>query len=1080
MLTMDPKMSICSSEISHLTGRKSAVECVETIAEHLETQMLVESIMKTRPKTPPPLDVNVIPTRKEIEAQEQAKIEQAKSQQQSGILVASICPCNKSCCNEKCETCPMKEPADLKLPHDYEKKCEGKSKIQNAIPQKWESTMVSALRTTPDRPYCITPDNLSQIPQKHSTTALASALSIAPSEPFNPVGLLYSKDPVPLPEETVPYLPPERPIIPAEPKVKETRPEVAASPFVEALKTAPDRPFTPVGGAPTRKKKPAPDPLLKDLPKSQEKLSMLSALTTASERTYSPFITEFQTMQIKEKEEQVKKEQAWECRKACIKQPQAPKPFISTMVNTFEGDDNRSVQGHFPPVSVELQQSCEESYEQRQSYAHIEERMEHREMKQEMEVQSKSKQFAEVKKEEIARQSEEVIMKKPLNVASQLHKSEYLPQYQTSLEYAEEIQLPHHKNINKLLNPNKPKDPIIKPVTTIMPGQQNPNISQSCFQPVHEDFTPPNSAFSQRVAQPATPSMINKPPSAIPYYQQNLVATEFLAPEVCLYDPKSPAVSRSPSPCPGGQRSVSPFRKSSPRPKSPAPGPPPNPLHVLNTSTATDSFRDIKKEQAKESVTSYIPQHREKLQQIQQHESAGQSVSVAPTGTCSNKMQQQYQADHSQMSQLQSYEAAQRALAAKSEMSKQMVQANYQQKDYRAQEYLAASAEKHSLSQQGNQTVAISEKSKAEQLQQLNKSEVQSVQTSADNRVQIQRKKTVTEEFEHTHKEKVIEIEKSSTGVKTHPFQKVNAPVVDDQPGIIGLHVTNPHPLVSPFHKTQNIQAPKPPSYQVSKSNVAPASVPPPAPVQKVPPPMPSKINVPIVPPLSGAGPSSANKLNVNPNVPAPSVGSGSGRQTGSVFAPKRGRGVLNVGGMVGARLALCGHCHQQIRGPFITALGKIWCPDHFTCATPSCKRPLQDIGFVEEKGQLHCEYCFEQYLAPNCSKCGIKIKGDCLKAIGRNFHPECFNCTHCGKLFANSPFFLEDGLPYCEADWNEMFTTKCFACGFPVEAGDRWVEALNNNYHSQCFNCTMCKKNLEGQSFFAKGGRPFCKNHAR
>lgn len=41
-------------------------------------------------------------------------------------------------------------------------------------------------------------------------------------------------------------------------------------------------------------------------------------------------------------------------------------------------------------------------------------------------------------------------------------------------------------------------------------------------------------------------------------------------------------------------------------------------------------------------------------------------------------------------------------------------------------------------------------------------------------------------------------------------------------------------------------------------------------------------------------------------------------------------------------------------------------------------------------------------------------------------------------------------------SDWNELFTTKCFACGFPVEAGDRWVEALNNNYHSQCFNCTV------------------------
>ncbi len=41
-------------------------------------------------------------------------------------------------------------------------------------------------------------------------------------------------------------------------------------------------------------------------------------------------------------------------------------------------------------------------------------------------------------------------------------------------------------------------------------------------------------------------------------------------------------------------------------------------------------------------------------------------------------------------------------------------------------------------------------------------------------------------------------------------------------------------------------------------------------------------------------------------------------------------------------------------------------------------------------------------------------------------------------------------------ADWNELFTTKCVACGFPIEAGDRWVEALNSNYHSQCFNCTV------------------------
>ncbi|KAH0567527.1 hypothetical protein KQX54_010583 [Cotesia glomerata] len=222
------------------------------------------------------------------------------------------------------------------------------------------------------------------------------------------------------------------------------------------------------------------------------------------------------------------------------------------------------------------------------------------------------------------------------------------------------------------------------------------------------------------------------------------------------------------------------------------------------------------------------------------------------------------------------------------------------------------------------------------------------------------------------------------------------------------------------------------------------------------------------------------------PNFSDPNLGSGVGgpssggscKFAGS-SAPKRGRGILNQAG-AGGRQPLCGYCNSYVRGPFITALGQIWCPEHFVCVNTQCRRPLQDIGFVEEKGQLYCEYCFERFIAPSCNKCNGKIKGDCLNAIGKSYHPDCFSCAYCGKIFGNSPFFLEEGLPYCEADWNELFTTKCFACGFPVEAGDRWVEALNNNYHSQCFNCTMCKKNLEGQSFYAKAGRPFCKNHAR
>ncbi|TMS38577.1 hypothetical protein L596_005271 [Steinernema carpocapsae] len=189
-----------------------------------------------------------------------------------------------------------------------------------------------------------------------------------------------------------------------------------------------------------------------------------------------------------------------------------------------------------------------------------------------------------------------------------------------------------------------------------------------------------------------------------------------------------------------------------------------------------------------------------------------------------------------------------------------------------------------------------------------------------------------------------------------------------------------------------------------------------------------------------------------------------------------RGKGQLmnNV-----SRIPYCEHCKQQIRGAFVLATGLTWCPEHFTCANASCGRKLLDVGFVEEKGKKYCEQCFERLIAPQCSKCRKPITADCLNALQKQWHPHCFVCAHCHKPFGNSAFYLEQGQPYCEEDWNTLFTTKCVSCKFPIEAGDRWVEALGSAFHSNCFNCTTCQVNLEGESFYAKNGAPYCKAHA-
>ncbi|KAK6751496.1 hypothetical protein RB195_003097 [Necator americanus] len=189
-----------------------------------------------------------------------------------------------------------------------------------------------------------------------------------------------------------------------------------------------------------------------------------------------------------------------------------------------------------------------------------------------------------------------------------------------------------------------------------------------------------------------------------------------------------------------------------------------------------------------------------------------------------------------------------------------------------------------------------------------------------------------------------------------------------------------------------------------------------------------------------------------------------------------RGHGSINS---LGSRIPYCESCKQQIKGAYVLAAGLAWCPEHFVCAYRGCGRRLLECGFVEENGLKYCENCFEANIAPRCAKCSKPIISDCLNAMQKKWHPTCFTCAHCHKPFGNTAFYLENGLAYCEQDWNQLFTTKCVACKYPIEAGDRWVEALGNAFHSNCFNCTRCHSNLEGESFFAKNGQPYCKMHA-
>ncbi|NXU52990.1 PDLI7 protein, partial [Turnix velox] len=176
-------------------------------------------------------------------------------------------------------------------------------------------------------------------------------------------------------------------------------------------------------------------------------------------------------------------------------------------------------------------------------------------------------------------------------------------------------------------------------------------------------------------------------------------------------------------------------------------------------------------------------------------------------------------------------------------------------------------------------------------------------------------------------------------------------------------------------------------------------------------------------------------------------------------------------------RTPLCYKCNKVIRGRYLVALGHYYHPEEFICCV--CRKVLDEGGFFEEKGSIFCPKCYDTRYAPSCAKCKKKITGEVMHALKMTWHVQCFTCAACKTPIRNRAFYMEEGQPYCERDYEKMFGTKCRGCDFKIDAGDRFLEALGFSWHDTCFVCAICQTNLEGKTFYSKKDKPLCKSHA-
>lgn len=165
-----------------------------------------------------------------------------------------------------------------------------------------------------------------------------------------------------------------------------------------------------------------------------------------------------------------------------------------------------------------------------------------------------------------------------------------------------------------------------------------------------------------------------------------------------------------------------------------------------------------------------------------------------------------------------------------------------------------------------------------------------------------------------------------------------------------------------------------------------------------------------------------------------------------------------------------CAHCNQAITDRCVTALDKKWHVHCFVCT--QCTSPFQG-NFFERDGRPYCDKCFHQVFAPRCRSCNQPVLGDCVNALGAQWHPEHFNCQYCRRAFTGT-FFEYEGMPYCEAHYYEKMGSSCAGCQQAISGA--CVDALGKKWHPEHFVCAFCMNKLEGSSYSEKNSKAYCR----
>uniref|UniRef100_A0A2K5EAZ8 Filamin-binding LIM protein 1 n=1 Tax=Aotus nancymaae TaxID=37293 RepID=A0A2K5EAZ8_AOTNA len=90
------------------------------------------------------------------------------------------------------------------------------------------------------------------------------------------------------------------------------------------------------------------------------------------------------------------------------------------------------------------------------------------------------------------------------------------------------------------------------------------------------------------------------------------------------------------------------------------------------------------------------------------------------------------------------------------------------------------------------------------------------------------------------------------------------------------------------------------------------------------------------------------------------------------------------------------------------------------------------------------------------------------VEAMKKQYHAQCFTCRTCRRQLAGQRFYQKDGRPLCEPCYQDTLE-KCGKCDEVVQ--EHIIRALGQAFHPSCFTCVTCSRCI-GDESFALGGQ--------